>query len=77
MFIVKREAQNRIISAAIDFNTWSSESKSQSIGSLAHVYERLICLAVADAGLKIACCTSSVKSTAQATLYKAVHLFNR
>ena len=77
MFIVKREAQQRIISAAIDFSTWTKESKSHSTGTLAHVYERLITLAVADAGYKIACSTSSMKATAQATLYKAVHLFNR
>ena len=69
MFIVRTAALKKIIDAEIDFDLWDKTSKSHSTGSLAHVYERLLCLVVADAGYKIACSRSTLPTASQAALY--------
>lgn len=53
MFMVKPEALEKIRRADFPQDMWSKVSRSNSTGSAAHVYERLLCLAVDDAGLGI------------------------
>lgn len=77
MFIVKTKALTKLIKAQIDVDSWDKFSESQSIGSEAHVYERLLCAAVTDAGYKIALSPASTLSATQALLHNIGSIFKR
>ena len=77
MFIVKRQALSKIIAADISADAWAGYSKSRSTGTLAHVYERLLCLAVADAGYKIGYSCATVASTVKAFIFNTIHILKR
>lgn len=77
MFIVKTQALSKIIAADISPDAWCRDSKSRSTGTLAHVYERLLCLAVADAGYKIGYSCATTLSTLKAFTYNLIHIWRR
>jgi lipopolysaccharide biosynthesis protein len=77
MFIVKRQALSKIIAADISADAWGQTPKSHSTGTLAHVYERLLCLAVADAGYNIECSCAMVISTIRAFIFNLTHIGRR
>lgn len=52
MFIIRPECLKRIVEAEIDPTVWENKG-SHAIGTLAHVYERLLTLSVTDAGYNI------------------------
>ena len=53
MFLVRAEPMKKIKDLGLDVNFWEPKSKSESIGTPAHVYERLLCFAVSDAGYRL------------------------
>ena len=53
LFMVRSSCMRKIADSDVDASSWSSDSRSHSMGTLAHVYERLLSFAVADSGMKI------------------------
>lgn len=72
IFIVKTNALKKIIEAEIDVESWGG-AMSGSWGTPAHVYERLLCLVVTDAGYKIRCSCATVALSIQAFIYKSAY----
>ena len=52
MFIIRPECLKRIVGSEIDPTVWENKG-SHAIGTLAHVYERLLTLSVTDAGYNV------------------------
>lgn len=57
MFIIRPECLRKIIKADIDQAKWQNKG-SHAIGTIAHVYERLLSLSVEDAGYNISTITT-------------------
>ena len=53
MFIVKTACMQKIVQSDVNAESWPAYSPSHSKGTLAHVYERLLSLAVTDSGYRI------------------------
>lgn len=53
MFAVRPECMKKIVESYVGADSWPTYSPSHSKGTLAHVYERLLSLAVTDSGFKI------------------------
>ncbi|MBE6230941.1 MAG: hypothetical protein E7117_01080 [Bacteroidales bacterium] len=70
MFMVKPEALEKIRRADFPLEMWNKVSRSNSTGSAAHVYERLLCLAVYDAGLEIRFSKYGFGTSVAAGIYK-------
>ena len=72
MFMARVDAMKKIMNAGLDVNSWDRKSKSDSIGTLAHVYERLVCFAVWDAGYRIVGVGSFLTSAVNTYFFKNV-----
>lgn len=53
MFMTRPSCLSRIIDSDLDQNSWGSDTASHRIGTMAHVYERILTISVYDAGYKV------------------------
>lgn len=76
IFMAKADALKRLLTIEFASDAWSHVPKSNSNGSMAHVYERMICYIVRDAGYVIkavpAYFRTSVKAFYHKTLRRAI-----
>lgn len=71
MFMVKPECLKSIIEADFTPDMWVT-GKSHSIGTLAHVYERIFCIAVLNAGYKCGTITGNHKKATKVLIHKKI-----
>lgn len=70
MFMVRPAVLDRICRTDFPLEMWTPVSRSNSTGSLAHVYERLLCLAVGDAGFRIGLSGYGFATSLSAGIYR-------
>lgn len=69
IFMIRPECLKSIIEADFTPEMWVA-GKSHSLGTLAHVYERLFCIAVLDAGYKCSTITANRKKATVVLIHK-------
>lgn len=71
MFMVRPECLKTIINAEFTPDMWVA-GKSHSLGTLAHVYERLLCIAVLDAGYRCNTITTNRKKATKVLIHRRI-----
>ena len=71
MFIVRPECLKVILDAKFTPDMWVA-GKSHSLGTLAHVYERLLCIAVLDAGYRCNTITTNRTKATKVLIHRRV-----
>jgi lipopolysaccharide biosynthesis protein len=71
MFIVRPECLKVILDAKFTPDMWVA-GKSHSLGTLAHVYERLLCIAVLDAGYRCNTITTNRKKATKVLIHRRI-----
>lgn len=72
MFLVRKECLEKISKAEYTPDMWGTMVKSHSKGTLAHVYERIFCTAVTDAGYRIRTVASSPSSARKVFIHNLI-----
>ena len=63
IFLARVDALKRLKTIEFTRDMWVGELRSGARGTLAHVYERIVCLLVREAGYKVCAISSSTKTT--------------